>query len=97
MLRVTHSIFAWDNNERPVPELPAAVLGPSRRRVVFSGLGLLALAGTSTTAYAGFEAAENLVVTRYRLRPPPHGYNWVRVGDGFALVSPEGQIFDMVR
>ena len=34
---------------------------------------------------------------RYRLRPPPHGYNWVRVGDGFALVSPEGQIFDMVR
>jgi Ni/Co efflux regulator RcnB len=34
---------------------------------------------------------------RYRLRPPPRGYNWVRVGDGFALVSPDGQIFDMVR
>lgn len=35
---------------------------------------------------------------RFRLRPPPHGYAWVRVGGGFALVSlDDGQIFDMVR
>lgn len=35
---------------------------------------------------------------RFRLRPPPHGYAWVRIGGGFALVSLEdGQIFDMVR
>lgn len=33
---------------------------------------------------------------RYRLRPPPQGYNWYRVGDGFLLVSPDGQIFDVV-
>lgn len=35
---------------------------------------------------------------RYRLRTPPAGFAWVRVGDGFALVSmADGQIFDMVR
>lgn len=35
---------------------------------------------------------------RYRLRPPPHGYAWVRVGSGFALVSmADGQIFDLVQ
>lgn len=34
---------------------------------------------------------------RYRLRPPPHGYAWVRVGNGFALVSQDtGQIFDVI-
>ena len=33
---------------------------------------------------------------RYRLRPPPRGYAWYRVGEGFLLVSPDGQIFDMV-
>lgn len=34
---------------------------------------------------------------RYRLRPPPQGYAWVRVGGGFALVSlADGRIFDMV-
>lgn len=33
---------------------------------------------------------------RYRLRPPPRGYNWVRVGGGFALVGPNGQVFDVV-
>lgn len=34
---------------------------------------------------------------RYRLRPPPHGYAWVRVGAGFALVSEEsGRVFDIV-
>jgi hypothetical protein len=38
--------------------------------MVLGGLGLLTLAGFSTTAYAGFEAAEELVVTRYRLHPP---------------------------
>ncbi|WP_337186736.1 RcnB family protein [Phenylobacterium sp.] len=35
---------------------------------------------------------------RYRLRPPPQGYAWVRVGDGFALVSlADGRVFDMVQ
>lgn len=34
---------------------------------------------------------------RYRLRPPPRGFAWVRVGDAFALVGPDGQIFDMIR
>lgn len=34
---------------------------------------------------------------RYRLRPPPHGYAWVRVGAGFALVSEaSGQVFDII-
>ena len=34
---------------------------------------------------------------RYRLRPPPRGYAWVRVGGGFALVAPAtGQVFDVV-
>jgi Ni/Co efflux regulator RcnB len=35
---------------------------------------------------------------RYRLRAPPRGYAWVRVGGGFALVSlDDGRIFDMVQ
>uniref|UniRef100_UPI00286CE46C RcnB family protein n=1 Tax=Phenylobacterium sp. TaxID=1871053 RepID=UPI00286CE46C len=34
---------------------------------------------------------------RYRLRPPPRGYAWVRVGGGFALVAEAtGQVFDVV-
>lgn len=33
---------------------------------------------------------------RYRLRPPPRGFDWMRVGDDFLLVSPDGQIFDMI-
>lgn len=34
---------------------------------------------------------------RYRLRPPPRGYAWVRVGSGFALISTAtGQVFDIV-
>lgn len=34
---------------------------------------------------------------RYRLRPPPRGYAWVRVNGGYALVSVEdGRIFDVV-
>ncbi|WP_293907758.1 RcnB family protein [Phenylobacterium sp.] len=34
---------------------------------------------------------------RYRLRPPPRGYSWVRIGRGFALVSMEdGRIFDVI-
>jgi predicted MPP superfamily phosphohydrolase len=37
---------------------------------VLGGLGGLALAGTSTVAYAGVEAADQLIVTRYRLQPP---------------------------
>ncbi|HEY8571302.1 RcnB family protein [Phenylobacterium sp.] len=35
--------------------------------------------------------------SRLRLRPPPSGYNWVRVPGGYALVNERtGQIFDMV-
>ena len=37
---------------------------------MLGGLGLIGLAGISTPAYAGYEAAERLVVTRYRLNPP---------------------------
>jgi Ni/Co efflux regulator RcnB len=34
---------------------------------------------------------------RYRLRPPPRGYNWVRVGNAFALMNMEtGQLFDII-
>ncbi|HEY8617621.1 RcnB family protein [Phenylobacterium sp.] len=35
--------------------------------------------------------------SRYRLRPPPRGFRWVRVGGAYALVGPDGQIFDMIR
>ncbi|HKP79987.1 MAG TPA: RcnB family protein [Phenylobacterium sp.] len=42
------------------------------------------------------EVVENY--PRYRLRPPPHGYAWVRVGAGFALVEMDsGRIFDRVN
>lgn len=34
---------------------------------------------------------------RYRLRPPPRGYSWIHVGNGFALVSPDGQVFDVIQ
>ena len=34
---------------------------------------------------------------RYRLRPPPQGYAWVRMGNGFALVEMDsGRVFDRV-
>jgi Ni/Co efflux regulator RcnB len=34
---------------------------------------------------------------RYRLRPPPRGFVWVRTGNGFAMVSTEtGRVFDVV-
>ncbi len=34
---------------------------------------------------------------RYRLRPPPRGFVWVRTGNGFAMVSEQtGQVFDVV-
>jgi Ni/Co efflux regulator RcnB len=34
---------------------------------------------------------------RYRLRAPPRGYTWVRIGGSFALVSEAtGQVFDVV-
>jgi Ni/Co efflux regulator RcnB len=34
---------------------------------------------------------------RFRLRPPPRGYTWVRVNGGFALVSiGDGRIFDVI-
>ena len=34
---------------------------------------------------------------RYRLRPPPRGYVWVRTGNGYAMVSEEsGRVYDVV-
>lgn len=33
---------------------------------------------------------------RYRLRQPPRGYSWYRSGDGFALVGPNGIVFDVI-
>lgn len=34
---------------------------------------------------------------RYRLRPPPRGYTWMRVGGSYVLMSMStGQIFDVV-
>ncbi len=34
---------------------------------------------------------------RFRLRPPPRGYTWVRVNGGFALVSvADGRVFDVI-
>jgi Ni/Co efflux regulator RcnB len=34
---------------------------------------------------------------RYRLRPPPRGFVWVRTGSGFAMVEQEtGRVFDIV-
>ncbi|WP_372785351.1 RcnB family protein [Phenylobacterium sp.] len=33
---------------------------------------------------------------RFRLRPPPRGYEWRRVPGGTALVSRSGQVFDVV-
>lgn len=34
---------------------------------------------------------------RYRLRPPPPGYTWVRVGNAFLLMNmASGQIFDVI-
>ncbi len=33
---------------------------------------------------------------RYRLRPPPRGYAWVRTGDGYALVGlQDGRVYDV--
>lgn len=62
-----------DSAPHPVaPGAAPAGLTPhlSRRAVVLGGLGLIGVAGISTPAYAGFEAAERLLVTRYRLNPP---------------------------
>jgi Ni/Co efflux regulator RcnB len=34
---------------------------------------------------------------RYRLRPPPRGFVWVRTGNGYAMVSQDtGRVFDVV-
>jgi Ni/Co efflux regulator RcnB len=36
--------------------------------------------------------------SRYRLREPPRGYDWVRMGDRYMMVDRRtGQIFDVVR
>jgi Ni/Co efflux regulator RcnB len=33
---------------------------------------------------------------RYRLRPPPRGYVWYRVGEDFMLAGENGMIFEIV-
>jgi len=33
---------------------------------------------------------------RYRLRPPPRGFTWVRTANGYAMVSEDGRVFDVV-
>ncbi len=44
---------------------------------------------------AGGEAIQDY--GRFRLRPPPRGYAWIRTGGGYALVSTAtGQVFDVV-
>jgi predicted MPP superfamily phosphohydrolase len=53
------------------PPRPAAA-GVTRRGLIKAGLGLAGFAGVlmpSTTAYAAVEAAHDLIVTNYRLRP----------------------------
>ncbi len=45
----------------------------------------------------GLRAAPLNDFARFRLRPPPVGYTWVRVGNDFLLVSViDGQIFDII-
>jgi hypothetical protein len=54
-------------------EAPSTSGGLTRRSLIKAGLGLTGVAGMmlpSTAAYAAVEAATNLVVTHYRLRPP---------------------------
>jgi len=58
---------------RRPPTVPAAFPGVTRRGLIKSGFGLVgagALTLPATTAYAATEAADQLVVTRYRLVPP---------------------------
>lgn len=51
--------------------------------------------GFSPDSYRGGGVVEDY--RRYRLRPPPQGYDWVRMGNGFALVERDsGRIFDRV-
>jgi Ni/Co efflux regulator RcnB len=33
---------------------------------------------------------------RYRLRPPPRGYDWYHVQDNYMLAGPNGVIFDII-
>ena len=33
---------------------------------------------------------------RYRLRPPPRGFTWVRTANGYAMVGQDGRVFDVV-
>lgn len=33
---------------------------------------------------------------RHRLRPPPAGYAWRRMGDAFVLVDRNGRVFDII-
>lgn len=85
----------WESRRGPPPE---RYRGPpprwerhgppeDRRRVLRPGRQL-------PQAYGGGRVDD---YGRYRLRPPPHGYAWYRVGNDFLLVSLiDGQIFDII-
>jgi len=50
--------------------------------------------GQAPPEYRGAEVSD---YGRHRLRPPPPGYTWVRMGNRYALVSRStGQIFDVI-
>lgn len=72
--------------ERPEPQR----MRPDRQ---FEAPRMLRPGGQLPGAYRGDRVED---YGRYRLRPPPQGYAWYRAGNGFMLVSPDGQIFDMV-
>jgi uncharacterized protein len=59
----------YDGGMLQIPRTTPLDTRPSRRRILLGGLGLVALASSAPSAYAGAEAL-GLVVTRYRLNPP---------------------------
>ena len=96
----------WDDGRRE--SVPALGYGDQRRREQearrYDGPPARSFAPPPTAARRGGYLPDRYrgdVVQdyrRYRLRPPPQGYAWVRVGDGFALVSlQDGRVFDMIQ
>jgi Ni/Co efflux regulator RcnB len=78
--------------ERP-PEEPYVVPGPAYGRRMPPGYGLRR-GGLAPPDYRGAEVPD---YGRLRLRPPPPGFAWVRMGGRYMLVSrATGQIFDII-
>lgn len=74
-------------SEGPPPEAYGAYPPPSRGYGVRRG-------GIMPPQYRGAPLQD---YGRYRLRPPPRGYTWMRVGGSYVLMSERtGQIFDVV-